>query len=228
MSRNAIRYDLPDRRELVTPSAAIAALVPLSGSALATTRLSQPAKRRPRTDKTFETAALLRDLWIGHIFWIRAVSIATIEKREAAAAAAELKAVANARSIAGTIEPFYGTAAKDTFSKLLTGHYGAVTAYLMATIADDAAGQRTATRSLTSIAEEIASFLSQANPHFPKDAVNNLLLAHGDHHIRQIRQLKDRNYEAEAHTWEEMKDHIYQIADTTADALAKQFADEFS
>ena len=84
MSRNVIRYALTDRRELVTPSAAIAALVPLSGSALATTRLSQPAKRRPRTDKTFETAALLRDLWIGHIFWIRAVSIATIEKRDAA------------------------------------------------------------------------------------------------------------------------------------------------
>ena len=55
-----------------------------------------------------------------------------------------------------------------------------------------------------------------------------LLQAHGSHHIQQIQELKDRKYEAEAHTWEEMKNHIYQVADATADALAKQFADKFS
>ena len=53
-------------------------------------------------------------------------------------------------------------------------------------------------------------------------------LAHGGHHIQQIQQLKDRKYEAEAQTWEEMKKHVYQIADATADALAKQFAKKFS
>jgi hypothetical protein len=55
-----------------------------------------------------------------------------------------------------------------------------------------------------------------------------LLLAHGGHHIQQIQQLKDRQYEAEAQTWEEMKKHVYQIADATADALAKQFSKKFA
>ena len=228
MSRKEIRYALADRRELVTVGAAIAALVPLAGSAFADSRHYHPAKRNARTDKTYETAAVLRDLWIGHIFWVRAVSIAMIEKRDDAAKVAEQQAVTNARSIAATIEPFYGATAKDTFFKLLAGHYGAVKAYLVATVADDAAKQGTATQSLTSNAEEIASFLSKANPYLPKDAVNNLLLAHGGHHIQQIQELKDRKYEAEAHTWEEMKNHIYQVADATADALAKQFADKFS
>jgi hypothetical protein len=226
MSRNVVRR-ATDRRELLTVGAAIAALVPLSGSAFAASRHSHP-KRKARTDKTFETAAVLRDLWIGHIFWVRAVSIATIEKQDAVAKVAEQQAVGNAQSIAATIEPFYGAAAKDTFFKLLAGHYGAVKAYLVATVAGDAAKQGTATQSLTSNAEEIASFLSKANPYLPKDAVNNLLLAHGGHHIQQIQQLKEHKYEAEAHTWEEMKNHIYQIADATADALAKQFAEKFS
>jgi hypothetical protein len=228
MSRNETRHALTDRRELVTVGAAIAALVPLSGSAFAASRHSHPAKRTARTDKTLETAAVLRDLWIGHIFWVREVSIATIEKRDDAAKIAEQQAVTNARSIAATIEPFYGAAAKDTFFKLLAGHYAAVKAYLVATVANAAAKQGTATQSLTSNAEEIASFLSKANPYLPKDSVNGLLLAHGSHHIQQIQELKDRKYEAEAHTWEEMKIHIYQIADATADALAKQFADKFS
>jgi hypothetical protein len=228
MSPNVTRPALTDRRELVTVGAAIAALVPLSGSAFAASKHSHRAKKQARTDKTFETAAALRDLWIGHIFWVREVSIATIEKRDAAAITAEQQAVTNARSIAATIEPFYGAAAKDTFFKLLAGHYGAVKAYLVATVADDAAKQGTATQSLTSNAAEIAAFLNKANPYLPKDAVNTLLLAHGGHHIQQIQQLKDHKYDAEAHTWEEMKNHVYQIADATADALAKQFADKFS
>lgn len=227
MSRNVVRQ-ATGRRELLTIGAAIAALVPLSGSAFAASRHSHPAKRKARTDKTFETAAVLRDLWIGHIFWVRAVSIATIEKQDAVAKIAEQQAVANAQSIAATIEPFYGAAAKEAFFKLLAGHYGAVKAYLMATVAGDAAKQGTATQSLTTNAEEIASFLSKANPYLPKDAVNNLLLAHGGHHIQQIQELKDHKYVAEAKTWEEMKSHVYQIADATADALAKQFAEKFS
>jgi hypothetical protein len=219
---------ITDRRELVKVGAVTAALLPLCESAFAANRRFRPAKIKARTDKTFETAALLRDLWIGHIFWVRAVSMATIEEQEAAAKAAELKAVANAQSIAATIEPFYGAAAKDVFFKLLAGHYGAVKAYLVATVADDAAKQSTATQSLTSNAEQIASFLSKANPYLSKDALNNLLSAHGGHHIQQIQQLKDGRYESEAHTWEEMKNHVYQIADATADALAKQFAEKFS
>ena len=87
---------------------------------------------------------------------------------------------------------------------------------------------RNGNESLTSNAAEIATFLNKANPYLPKDAVNTLLLAHGGHHIQQIQQLKDHKYDAEAHTWEEMKSHVYQIADATADALAKQFADKFS
>ena len=86
----------------------------------------------------------------------------------------------------------------------------------------------TATQSLTTNADQIATFLSEANPYLSKDAVQGLLLAHGGHHIQQIQQLKDRNYEAEAQTWDEMKKHVYQIADATADALAKQFAKRFS
>lgn len=227
MSRDVIR-PLAHRRELLTVGAAIAGLLPLSNSAFAAGKRSRSNNVTPRTDKASATAAALRDLWIGHIFWIRAVSLATIEKQAAIAKAAERQAIGNAQSIAAAIEPFYGAAAKDAFLKLLAGHYGAVKAYLAATVAGDANKQGAATQSLTSNAEEIADFLSKANPYLKKDAVNGLLQAHGSHHIQQIQQLTDHQYDAEAQTWDEMKNHIYQIADATADALAKQFAEKFS
>ena len=182
---------------------------------------------QPRSAKTSCIAAALRDLWVGHIFWVRNVSIAIFNTNDVAMNAAERQAVSNAKSIAATIEPFYGVAAKEAFFKLLAGHYGAVKAYLVATASGDASAQANATQSLTSNAEEIAVFLSKANPYLQKDALHSLLLAHGGHHIQQIQELKDRKYDAEAKTWEDMKD-LYQIADATADALAKQFTKEFS
>ncbi len=185
------------------------------------------AKQQPRSAKAAQTSAALRDLWIGHVFWVRNVALATLNRNDAASKAAEQQVVANAQAIAAAIEPFYGAAAKEQLFKLLAGHYGAVKSYLVATAADDKKGQQSATDALTTNAEEIAVFLSKANPNLPKDAVNGLLLAHGGHHIQQIQELKAGNYEAEAKTWEEMKQHMYQIADAMTDALAKQFAKRF-
>jgi hypothetical protein len=208
---------------LVGIGALAAAVIGVSGSAYGHQE-HVAAKQAPRSAKTSQTAAALRDLWVGHIFWVRNAALATFNKNDAALKAAEQQAVANAESIAAAIEPFYGAAAKDSLFKLLAGHYGAVKAYLVATAANDASAQSQATESLTSNAAEIASFLSKANPNLPKDTMNGLLLAHGGHHIQQIQQLKDLNYGAEAKTWEEMKVHMYVIADAMADALAKQFA----
>jgi hypothetical protein len=211
-------------RSLLIRTAVLAtAATGVSGSAYAHQEHAA-AKEAPRSAKTAQTAAALRDLWVGHIFWVRNVALATFSKNEAALKAAEQQAVSNAQSIAAAIEPFYGAAAKEALFKLLAGHYGAVRAYLVATAADDGSGQSKATDSLTSNADEIASFLSKANPNLPKDAVHGLLLAHGGHHIQQIQELKDGNYAAEAKTWEEMKIHMYAISDAMADALGKQFA----
>jgi hypothetical protein len=232
MSQFSAGESVAHRRRFLTFAVAAAAIAPFSENAFAhdkhySTKVSD-SQKNARKQKTIQTATALRDLWLGHIFWVRNVSVATIDKNDLAAKAAEQQAVANAKAIAASIEPFYGAAAKDSFFKLLAGHYGAVKAYLVATAAGDASAQGVATQSLTANAEEIANFLSKANPFLSKDAVQGLLLAHGGHHIQQIQQLKNRKYEAEAQTWEEMKQHVYQIADATADALAKQFAKKFT
>jgi hypothetical protein len=165
---------------------------------------------------------------VGHIFWVRNVVTDTIAGNQKAAAAAETEVVANAKAIAASIEPFYGKAASETLFGLLAGHYGAVKQHLEATAAGSQAKQDVAVRNLTRNATEIAKFLSGANPYLPFDTLNGLLLAHGGHHIQQNEQIKRKQYVQEAQTWEEMKKHIYTIADALAGALAKQFPAEFS
>jgi hypothetical protein len=202
----------------------------LAGSALAAEHRDHTAaaKQPALSAKAVQTGAAVRDLWVDHIFWTRNVVLATFAKNDAEAKAAEQQAVANAKAIAGAIEPFYGAGAKDALFKLLAGHYGAVKQYLLATASGDTSSQSKATEALTKNAEEIAVFLSKANPNLPKDDVQGLLLAHGGHHLQQIRQLRDKDYAGEAQTWEAMKQHMYVIADALTDAIAKQFPAKFA
>jgi hypothetical protein len=174
-----------------------------------------------------ETRLAVRDLWVGHIFWVRNVVTARFEKDAKAEAAAEKQVVANAKAIAGVIEPFYGKPASDKLFELLAGHYGAIKAYLDGAAAGDSAAQQAALGKLTGNAGEIAKFLSGANPNLPEDTLKGLLAAHGAHHVEQIRQLKAGSFEAEAQTWEAMRKHMYTVADALVGGIARQFPDRF-
>ncbi|MGH8482545.1 MAG: hypothetical protein ACRES8_08790 [Nevskiaceae bacterium] len=186
---------------------------------------SHPHAAAPAPVSAAATQDALRDLWIGHVFWVRNVAVATLSGNAAAAKAAEEQVVTNAKQIAGAIEPFYGKAAADQLFGLLAGHYGAVKEYLNARgkPAEDAAWKK-----LGANADQIATFLSGANPNLAKDTLLSLLVAHGGHHVQQIQQLRARDYAGEARTWEAMKQHMYVIADALTGAIARQFPARFS
>jgi hypothetical protein len=180
---------------------------------------THPIAQAPAPAKVNETGAALRDLWVGHVFWVRNVVVSTFAGNQPAASAAEQEVVANAKQIAAAIEPYYGKDASEKLFGLLAGHYGAVKQYLEATVAVVAVSFN---------ATEIARFLSGANPNLPFDTLNGLLLAHGGHHVQQIQQVQSKQYAQEAQTWEAMKRHMYVIADALAGAIAKQFPRQFS
>jgi hypothetical protein len=217
----------PFQRSLMT-AAVVAVFLAPAAPALAQHAGHVAVVQTPAAGKAAETGAALRDLWVGHIFWVRNVVVETVAGNEKAAAAAEQEVVANARAIAGSIEPFYGKEASDKLFVLLAGHYGAVKEYLQATAAPSETKQDAAVRNLTGNAAEIARFLSNANPNLPFQALNGLLLAHGGHHIQEIQQLRGKRYGEEAQTWEAMRKHMYVIADALAGAIARQFPEKFS
>lgn len=211
---------------MVRSSRSLFALV-LIITSVACADVSRPAPTASTPNKVAETKAALRDLWLGHILGIRNVAVATVDKNTAAREAADKGVVDNAEQIARSIEPFYGKPASEKLFTLLAGHYGAIRDDLDATVTGNAAQQQAATKALTENSAEIASFLSSANPYLPKDAVMGLLMTHAAHHIQQFQQLKVGEYAQEAETWKGMKQHIYVVADTLTDALARQFTAKF-
>ena len=185
------------------------------------------ATSAPASTKLVQTEAYLRDLWVGHGFWVRNVVVETLGGNAAAAAVAEKEAVANAKLIAAALEPYYGKDASNKMFALLGGHYGAIKQYLDATKSGNSAKQDTAGKALVANGQEIAMFLSSANPSLPYEVLLSSLMAHGGHHVQQIQQLKAKHYDQEAQTWEAMKVHMYGIAQVLTTGLAKQFPAKF-
>ena len=196
-------------------------------AALAACSLGSQAAATASPAKVDATKMALRSLWIDHVFWVRNYVVAHNEGNKKAEDEAANQVVANAKQIAGAIEPFYGKPAADQLLALLAGHWGAVKDIEDAAKAKDQKKRDQATGNLTANAKEIAKFLSGANPNLPYDTLVSLLSAHGAHHIAQIDQLHNKDYATEAQTWAQMRDHMHMIADALVDGIAKQFPDKF-
>lgn len=197
------------------------------GSARANSEHAPASAQPASSSKLSATQAAMRDLWVGHIFWVREVVRNMADKDDAATKVAEGRVVQNAKQIAGAIEPFYGKAASDALFDLLAGHYTAVKSHATATLAGDAAAAKAAFEQLVANADGISAFLSKANPHLPQNTLRSLLVAHGGHHVQQNQQIAKGDAAAEAETWEQMLEHIYGISDALVGALAAQFPAKF-
>jgi len=214
-------------RTILLLSAALLTVAPLAAApAHDMTGGMQMAATAANPAKVAALRTALEGLWVGHINAVRKVDVAEIAGDAAATKTAEGEVVSNAHAIADAVAGFYGKAAGDKLFTLLAGHYGAIKAYLDATVAKNAAGQSKATSDLTSNADAIATFLSSANPYLPKPTLSQMLLVHGSQHIEQIQELEARNGAAETKTAAAMKSHIIALADALADAIARQFPDK--
>jgi len=172
--------------------------------------------------------AAMRDLWHGHIVHARDYALAVHADNDADAKAAADAVVDNARQISDAVGGFYGQAGGDQMMTLLGGHWGAVKAMTDASAAHDEAAAAKAIDDLNANAGAIAKFLAGANPNLPEDTVQGLLLAHGAHHVQQVKLILADDTAGEAAEWEAMQSHMDAIADALAAAIAKQFPDKAS
>ncbi len=193
-----------------------------------------PAHSQAATPNPAKVAALkmaLRDLYINHIFWVRSLTVATRLREKAAMNEADEYGLKNAQAIGRSIAPFYGQEAGEKFVTLFVGHYSAVKGYMSAAFANNfkgnAALKKTALDKLTKNANEIAVFVSSANPNLPKATVNGLLMTHVQQHIMSADATAKKDWPAEADMWDPMVKVIYTISDALADGIAKQFPDKF-
>ncbi|HEY6985822.1 MAG TPA: hypothetical protein VH375_07055 [Rhodanobacteraceae bacterium] len=199
----------------LTLAAAAAPLMTATPAYAATDAAAAPAS--PKLHAT------MRELWQGHAQTTREYALAV----KAGDAAAEKKStdavVANAKKIADAVGSFYGDAAGKKMLELLAGHWGGVKALTDAQKKNDTAGVSKAMQDLSANADEIAKFLSGANPNLPENTVKGLLVTHAAHHQALTGEIMKGDSAAADKTWTAMQAHMNTIADALSDGIAKQF-----
>src|SRR5437867_3196484 len=119
----------------------------------------------------------LRKLWVDHVVWTRQYIVAAVAGApDAGAAAARL--LKNQEDLGNAIVPVYGKAAGAKLTELLKAHFMIAVDLIEAAKSGDQRKFGEYDTKWTRNAEDIATFLSGANPHWPKKDVVDLLNLH--------------------------------------------------
>ncbi len=168
----------------------------------------------------------MRKLWSDHVFWTREYVVAAIvETSNANEAAARL--LRNQEDIGNAIVPFYGQAAGTKLTELLKQHIIGAVDLVAAAKSGDQKKFDVADKNWTQNADEIAAFLSGANPNWPKKDVTDLLYLHLKLTKEEATAVLTKKWEDAVKKFDEIFTEIIVLADALTDGIVKQFPKKF-
>lgn len=169
----------------------------------------------------------LRKLWEEHVTYTAFFYTAVLNGGDDAGALAE-RLLRNQDDLGAAVAPFYGEGAGRQLAALLRDHILVAADLVTAAKGGDAAGQERATRRWYANADAVAAFLASANPHWPRQALQDAL--HG--HLRMttdavVAKLR-RDTPAAIAAYDRGHEHMLAVADVLAAGIVKQFPARFA
>ena len=167
----------------------------------------------------------MRDLWTDHVIWTRAYVVAAVADQPDATAAAT-RLLKNQEDIGAAVGAFYGTAAGDHLTALLKEHI------LIAVdlIKHAKSGNHTAFAATDGKwarnGEDIADYLSQANPNWPREALRQMMTLHLSTTKEEVVARLTQNWSADVRAFDAVYDHILAMADALSEGIIKQFPEK--
>jgi hypothetical protein len=169
----------------------------------------------------------LRKLWTDHVVWTRNYIVAAVADQPDAQAAAS-RLMKNQEDIGGAVGKIYGAAAGQQLTTLLKEHISIAVDLIKAAKASDKAGQQLADGRWQQNAEQIADFLSKANPqHWPRATLVDMMKVHLSTTTSEVVARLTKNWDDDVRTYDAVYDHILKMSDALADGIVKQFPDKF-
>lgn len=167
------------------------------------------------------------ELWSDHMQWTYATVDAFYHDQNGLQAHLD-RLLLNQKNIGDAIKPYYGQAAGDTLTALLTVHIQQAVPVLQAAQANDQPALDEALSNWYANAKGIADFLSAANPeHWPQADMEQAM----EHHISQTTayavDLLNNNFANAVLNYDIAFDHMMETANLLAKGIALQFPDKF-
>ena len=196
------------------------ALGTIAGCAPAGATSGAPAAMSSTTQPDLRTA--MRTLWADHVIWTRAFIVAAVSD-DPSAPAALARLLRNQEDIGNAVVPFYGAAAGARLTELLKEHISIAGDLVTAAKAGNAAAQADADRRWHANAGEIATFLSGANPNWPRATLVSMLNSHLALTTQEAVARLQRDWNGDVAAFDRIFAQAMEMADALTDGIRAQF-----
>jgi len=197
-----------------------------TGSASAAPPMAAMTTMAPTPDSRTALMQGMRKLWADHVVWTRLYIIAAVGDQPDAQPAAE-RLLKNQEQIGQAIVPYYGPEAGGALAQLLKEHILIAVDLVQAAKAHNQASVQDADRRWHANAADIATFLSGANPHWPRDSVLAMMNEHLALTTREAMDRLNRNWSDDVVTFDSIFNQAMMMADTLSNGIVAQFPNQF-
>jgi len=173
----------------------------------------------------------MRKLWEDHISWTRLfiVSAGTESGNLPDIGPTVDRLLANQTDIGDAIEPFYGVAAGDQLTALLRAHILTAAELLTAAKAGNDAGVADASARWYANADDIATFLHDANPrNWPLAEMKSMMTSHLDLTLEEAVARLQGRYADDVAAYDKVHAEILEMADMLSGGIIAQFPARFA
>ena len=213
--------------DMRTMTRAVVALL-LCMVALAFSAPAALASPKPNTGSSqADFSKAMRKLWEDHITWTRLYIISAAGNLPDKDATTQ-RLLQNQADIGNAIAPFYGDAASAKLTSLLKDHILGAAALIEAAKSGDKAKTDAAAAKWYANGDEIAAFLSKANPnHWPLADMKSGMKMHLDLTLSEATDRLQGHYAADVQDYDKIHAHILGLADLLSSGIIQQFPDKF-
>lgn len=166
-----------------------------------------------------------REIWLDHIYWTRLAMMAIVHDVPGADQTVD-RLLRNADDMIGLMEPEYGMQALDPLRDLLRGHL-LIAAKLVTEARQGADTASQTEKDWHQNADDIARFLSSANPYMSYDDVRGMF----ENHLAMTKEeAVDRisgRWDKDIETYEGIESMALMMADAMSGAIIQQFPARF-
>ncbi|MCI0633618.1 MAG: hypothetical protein L0206_06845 [Actinobacteria bacterium] len=222
----------PGRRGIAAVLAlATAAMLVLGASSLATAGTQSDATEAATRGELTSKRAFhdgMRRLWVDHVTWTRLFIVSFVADLPDLQATTD-RLLQNQVDIGDAVKPFYGEAAGDELTDLLTEHILTAADLLAAAKAGDTVAFEEARVAWYANARQIAAFLHNANPtNWPRAEMRDMMREHLDLTLAEASAQLGGDYAASVALYDEIETQILAMADMLSKGIIKQFPQKFA
>ena len=210
---------MPHRRSLLAATALAGALaLPL-----------MPFKgENPTHSKPDEFRSAMRKLWEDHVTWTRLYIVSATANLPEKQATAE-RLLQNQTDLGNAIKPYYGNEAGTKLTGLLKDHIMIATELIDAAQKGENAKKDDAAKRWTQNADEIAGFLSGANPkNWPLAEMKKMMQEHLDLTTTEVVAHLQKDWTGSVAAYDRVHEQILKMADQLAMGIRNQFRAKFT